>query len=150
MTGGDDDQTAMSGVYEVGGRAASETGAPTPDETVMAAGVSRFVAELRALGAGPAPAPSPALEALLAGVIPLASRAPRSFRHRRAYLIGAAAASVIALTGVAAAHDSLPQPAQLLVAHVVNVLTPFHIDLSSAPSQEPRPNPVSPDRKSVV
>lgn len=142
MTGSDDDQNAMSGVYEVGGGVSGETDALTPDETVMTAGVARFVAELRALADGPAPAPSPALAALLGGAIPIG---PRRLRHRRAYLIGAAAASVVAMTAVAAAHDSLPQPAQLVVAHVVNVLTPFHIDPSSAPGQEPRTHPASPE-----
>jgi hypothetical protein len=108
--------------------------------------VTQFLSDLRVLGEDPAPAPSAELAALFAGASSLAvARARRSTlaRHRVGLAIAAIAVSTAGLTGVAAAHDSLPQPAQLVVSRVVNDLTPFHVDPSRAngPATEQRSHP---------
>lgn len=114
----DDDCADMGSVGEIGGAVARG-----PADT---AAMTQFLAELRDLGTGPAPEPSPELAALLAGAAPLGPTRRR--RHRRAVLVSAAvAAAVVASTGVAAARNDLPAPAQRLVSTVVDRLTPFHI-----------------------
>jgi hypothetical protein len=97
--------------------------------------VARFLADLRALGQGEPPTPSPELAALLGGATPLRTR-------RRPYRVALRTALVAAalVTGlvVAAEQHSLPQPAQRVVSDVVDVLTPFEI----APGKSiPTPTP---------
>jgi hypothetical protein len=115
MTGPDDDTVDMSGDQRA--------------EPVM-----QFLNELRALGDAPAPAPSGDLAAVFAGATPLglagASRHRRSRRRRSVFAVAAVSAAAMTFTGVAAANDSLPQPAQQFVSTVVDDLTPFHIDPS--------------------
>ena len=110
--------------------------------------VTRFLTELRALGDGPAPKPSPQLAAVLAGATPLLN----SRRALRMVLRSAAvAALVLGALVVAAANHSLPAPAQRVVSNVVNDLTPFHIGpgtradvLPPTPSDKPTaPTPAS-------
>jgi len=110
--------------------------------------VTRFLTELRALGDGPTPKPSPQLAAVLAGATPLLS----SRRALRMVLRSAAvAALVLGALVVAAANHSLPAPAQRVVSNVVNDLTPFHIGpgtradvLPPTPSDKPTaPTPAS-------
>lgn len=141
MRRSDDDYDDMSGLDDF--RADSgRPGSPVADD---AAAVTDFLAELRSLGEGPAPAPTPELQALFAGVPSIAT----ARRHhgpllRRAALI--AAATVVGTTAAAAGH-SLPQPAQQVVSNVVNTLTPFHISEDDglpphrAPQQPPAHRP---------
>jgi hypothetical protein len=100
------------------------------------AAVSDFLEDLQALGTQRPPEPPAELATLLVGVTPLGA-ARRRLTHSRAVIAGAAAIAVLGTTGVAAANDSLPQPAQRMVSNVVNLLTPFHID---PPSPRPAPN----------
>jgi hypothetical protein len=102
------------------------------------------LAELRALGTGQAPAPSAALAALFGsndGIDEFSGR--RRLRDRRGLVAGiavAGASATLALSGVAAAHDALPGPAEGVISGIVNSVTPFHID-----SDDPvpaRPNDV--------
>ncbi len=105
--------------------------------------VTHFLTELRALGDGPAPEPSRELAALLAGAHPFFARRVLVQVAVRTALV---AAVVIGLLVAAAANHSLPQPAQKVVSHVVNVLTPFHIDPRDLPpaTTVPTAPPVSP------
>jgi len=107
----------------------------------MTATLTQFVTELRAFGDGPSPEPTPELDALLGGSALTALAGRRRQRHpslqHRALIIGAVASAVITGTGVAAATDTLPQPAQRFVSGVVNDLTPFHLN---APGTERRKN----------
>jgi hypothetical protein len=96
-------------------------------------GVTRFLTELRALGDGPAPTPTPELAALLGRRPALPRRAVIRIAVRTALV----AAAVITALVVAAANHSLPSPAQRVVSHVVNVLTPFHINRDVPPAVEP-------------
>jgi hypothetical protein len=99
--------------------------------------VARFLVELRALGEGQPPTPSPELAALLGGATPLQPRR-RPASYRIAARGGLAAAALIAALVAAAANHDLPQPAQRVVSNVVDVLTPFRI----APAHEvPTPSP---------
>lgn len=103
--------------------------------------VTRFLTELRALGDGPAPEPSPELAALLGGATPiLARRAAVRIVVRTV----AVAAVVLGVLVLAAANHSLPSPAQRVVSDVVNVLTPFDI---TDPSTSPAPIPPRPSDK---
>lgn len=123
-----DDRDEMGSVNEISGDAPGGPAAPGT------AAVTLFLTELRDLGRGPAPEPSAELAALLGGATPI-SRATTGhrgavghLRHaRRVALIAAAAAAVLILTGVGAAHHALPGPAERLVSTVVNTITPFHI-----------------------
>jgi hypothetical protein len=96
--------------------------------------------QLQSLGHGPLPLPSAELAALLgpgAAVVPSAGR--RRSRRRKAVLGGVlTGAMTLGLTGVAAANDKLPGPAQRAVSDVVDTLTPFTID--SRPKSPPRPS----------
>jgi len=105
--------------------------------------VTHFLTELRALGDGPAPEPSRELAALLAGAHPFFARRVLVQAAVRTALV---AALVLGLLVAAAANHSLPQPAQKVVSHVVNVLTPFHIDSRDLPpaTTVPTPPPVLP------
>ena len=117
----DDNCADMSTLFEVGGD--DTEGLAAPGTAAMTA----FLTDFKNLSAGPAPEPSPELAALLAGASPLSTR-PRARRPGRAVLTSAAAAALVMLTGVAAAHHDLPAPAQQLVSTVVDKITPFHID----------------------
>ena len=148
MSSFDDDLSEMSaaeGIHSDGSiagdsRGSGEFGDPSPL-------VIQFLTDLRTLGDGPAPLPSDELAALFSGASSMtAARHGRSIfaRHRVGLVIAAAAMSTAALTGVAAAHDRLPQPAQTVVARVVNDLTPFHVDPSHAhvpPATHPTQSP---------
>ncbi|MDQ2748832.1 MAG: hypothetical protein M3Y44_04795 [Actinomycetota bacterium] len=107
---------------------------PQAESDWTAATLTQFVAELRALGDGPPPDPTPEVEALLRGSS-VATLAAWRQRSHRAIVIGTVAAAVITGTGVAAATDTLPRPAQRFVSGVVNDYTPLHID---APGMVPR------------
>lgn len=100
--------------------------------------ITHFLTELRALGDGPPPEPSRELAALLAGAHPFFARRMLVQVAVRTALV---AALVIGLLVAAAANHSLPQPAQKVVSHVVNVLTPFHIDPRDLPPTTPVPTP---------
>ncbi len=113
--------------------------------------VGLLIDELRGVVADAAPAPSAALRQLLAGVAPeqvaaevrmpgadqaaaILAALPAEEVARR-YRVGrtvtaavVAGATILGLTGVAAAHDVLPEPAETVLTAVVNKLTPFHID----------------------
>jgi len=134
MSSFDDDLSEMSaaaGIHSDGSIAGNSQGSGEfSDPSPL---VTQFLTDLRALGDGPAPPPSDELAALFSGASSLtAARHGRSVfaRHKVGLVIAAAAMSTAALTGVAAAHDRLPQPAQTVVARVVNDLTPFHVDPS--------------------
>ena len=138
MSSFDDDLSEMSaaeGIHSDGSIAGdSLTSGEFSDPSPL---VTQFLTDLRALGDGPAPPPSDELAALFSGASSItAARQGRSVfaRHRVGLVIAAAAMSTAALTGVAAAHDRLPQPAQTVVARVVNDLTPFHVDPSHVPA----------------
>jgi hypothetical protein len=88
--------------------------------------VARFLVELRMLGEGAPPAPSPELAALLGGAVALEPRRRRP-HYRVALRSAVVAAAVVSALVVAAANHDLPQPAQRVVSNVVNVLTPFQI-----------------------
>ena len=121
MRRSDDDYDDMNGLDDFGADS-GRTGSPFAHDT---AAVTEFLAELKLLGEGPAPEPTPELQALFAGVPSIAAaRRNRGPLVRRAALI--AAATVLGTTAAAAGH-SLPQPAQGVVSDVVNTLTPFHI-----------------------
>ena len=93
--------------------------------------------DIRSLGHGPVPPPSPALTRILTMGAPedagpmytAGSRGNETARRRRAaakapWVAVAAAAVVVA---VAATLDVLPRPAQRMVATAVSVVTPFHL-----------------------
>jgi hypothetical protein len=148
VTGSDDGVYGMSEVDELDFRAGDEVTRVEADEAAGAA-VARFVTEMRALGEGPAPVPSPELAAILGGASShrlLSRRRParRAQRSRRVLAYATAAAVMVGTAGVAAANDTLPQPAQRVVSRVVNMLTPLHIDPSrpAKPVEPPRPSPI--------
>jgi hypothetical protein len=100
-----------------------------------------FLHELRLLGNVEPPEPSDEVAALLG--------APRSLASRRALRVlmrsGLVAAALALVLVAAAASHSLPQPAQRVVSHVVNVLTPFQITPRKATQPlVPAPPPVVP------
>lgn len=108
--------------------------------------------DLRALGEGPAPKPSPELDFMMgAKIIPLYP--PNARRRSRIKVTGAfaAAASVaLGLVWTAAANQQLPDGAQGIVSKVVNNLTPFHVEPTSRhdsdhnPGQNGNPNQPGP------
>lgn len=129
------------------GRIGPVPAAGDPDAAESAA-VTRFLDDLRSLGEGPAPRPSPELAALLAGVPALTAARRRGPRIvRRVALI---AAAVVAGTTLAAVNHRLPAPAQRVVSNVVNDLTPFHIGTprpaptTTTPIPSPTPTHVAP------
>lgn len=125
---------------------------PTPEsgsepvlggELAQSAQLTQFLAELRTFADEAAPPPSPELAALLGGATPI-EFAPSARRkahwHRRALAVAAVGAATLGLTGVAAAKESLPQPAQRVVSDVVNDLTPFHLEPSRIPVRSVTPS----------
>lgn len=129
----------------------TESGSPTEGDS-MAATLTQFVTELRAFGDGPVPDPTPELEALLGGssVVSLADWRVQRQRSRphRAFVVATVAAAVVTGTGVAAANDTLPQPAQRFVSGVVNDFTPLHIDAPVIVRPKPHPRPIAPPKRS--
>ncbi len=106
----------------------------------------RLAAALRGLRAGaarPAPEPSPALAELFAHGMRTDELARRR-RHRGIVLSIAVAgtSATLTLSGVAAAHDALPGPAQGVIRDFINSFTPFSID--SNRDQAPLPKPTDP------
>jgi hypothetical protein len=102
--------------------------------------LATFVDELRGLAHGPVPAPSAELAALL-GQWQLT--APR--RRPSLSVLAAVAASVVIVVGGAAAQHALPEPAQSVVSHVVDRLTPFGLGTLDHPVLPPaggQPQPV--------
>jgi hypothetical protein len=97
--------------------------------------VARFLLELRALGEGEPPPPSPELAALIGGATLLRPRHRRAVRY--ALRSGIVAAAIVGALVVAAANHDLPQPAQRVVSDFVEVLTPFQI----SPNQHVAPTP---------
>lgn len=99
-------------------------GQAEPDHPLGAA-----LAELRAGAARPAPEPSAALAAALSRAAAADQLSKRRSR-RRAIVIGVAVAgtSSLALSGVAAAHDALPAPAQGVISGIIDTLTPFRVN----------------------
>jgi hypothetical protein len=96
---------------------------------------------LRAEADRPVPAPSAALAELLANGAPEEDELGRRRRVGRTVLgVIVAGGTTLALSGVAAAHDALPGPAQDAVTSIVNDLTPFHIEPKKA-TPTPRPAP---------
>jgi hypothetical protein len=81
--------------------------------------LAAFVDELRGLAHGPVPVPSAELAMLLGHWPPVASR-----RRPSLTVVGAVAASVLIVLGGAAGQHALPEPAQSVVSHVVDRLTP--------------------------
>jgi hypothetical protein len=86
-----------------------------------------------------APDPSPALGELFARGLPIDELSHRR-RGRLAIGVTVAGATTLALSGVAAAHDALPGPAQGVVTGIINGLTPFHITIGR-PSLPAIPKP---------
>jgi hypothetical protein len=91
-----------------------------------------------------APDPSPALGELFARGLPIDELSHRR-RGRLAIGVTVAGATTLALSGVAAAHDALPGPAQGVVTGIINGLTPFHITIGrpSLPAI-PKPTDIAP------
>lgn len=102
---------------------------------------AQFLADLRQLGAGPAPAPSAELAAMLSGGPPgVATVVALPGPHRRPGLGGAGlartavvAAALLAALVLAGMNHALPPVAQQMVSRVVDVFTPLHIDPPDAP-----------------
>ena len=116
---------------------------PVIDEVLGAAdpgspALAQFLSDLRALGTGPAPQPSAELDAYL-GRPASELDVRRHRRHRRAAVVAAAAACTVTLTGVAAAADVLPGPAQRMVSRVVNDTTGLHLGGDSSSDRTPHP-----------
>jgi hypothetical protein len=105
--------------------------------------VTHFLTELRALGESAPPQPSPQLSALLSGAHPIFGRRAIIKIALRTALI---AALIIGALVIAAANHSLPRPAQKVVSHVVNVLTPFHIGRGITPAPAAPTSPTVPRR----
>lgn len=144
MTGFGDYWDEMDDMQRDGG---GQTPEPLIEELLAEAGpgtpaLGRLLGELRALGTGPVPTPSAELDAYLGtprGVESLDARRHR--RARRAALVGVAAACTVTLTGVAAASDVLPGPAQRVVSRVVNDTTGLHIGGDSGSDRTPHHPP---------
>ncbi len=145
-----DDFPEMSA--NIGGGRFTEADGPETDRLLTDAAaadlVTGFLAELRAFADGPAPEPSAELLAAFGGASPLSARRRQragrlgtgSLGARRLTAVAAAAVTAVGLTGVAAARNELPGPAQRMVARVVEVLTPFDLD----PAQRVAPKPSRP------
>jgi hypothetical protein len=108
----------------------------------LSADLEPVLTALRSLAPEAAPQPSAQLAALLAHPV-----VPRSYRPRRTAL--AAVAAVVGsftLTGVAAAANQLPDPAQQFVSDLSSRYLPFQfpepaVVIEEAPSREPTPEP---------
>jgi len=98
---------------------------------------------LRGAGGRDAPAPSAELAALLGGPVVVDELARRRRAARLTFGVVLAGTATLTLSGVAAAHDALPGPAQRVVTTIVNDLTPFSIDV-------PRPSRPTPAHVPVV
>lgn len=85
------------------------------------------LAGLRAAGTGAAPVSSPALAALLEGGAPVDPFTRRRTRGRVVLGVVVAGGTTLALSGVAAAHNALPGPAQTVVTSIIDHCTPFDI-----------------------
>lgn len=129
---------SIGGTRGTGAADATDDGAGLDDGTGGMELVSQFLAELRHFADEPAPPPSAELAAVFAGATSLTAtalaprRPDRGRRRRNALLAAAVSVAAVSVTGVAAANDTLPQPAQRVVSSWVNDLTPFHIDESHA------------------
>jgi hypothetical protein len=104
-------------------------------------GVADALAFLRDVVPEQAPPPSAELAALLSGglVTPLAPR--RSRKRTIALASSAIAATLLIGTGVAAASNNLPEPAQRFFSHLSDKYLPFHI-----PSPDERGGPSAPNK----
>ncbi|GAC1445309.1 MAG: hypothetical protein NVSMB55_25690 [Mycobacteriales bacterium] len=115
-----------------------------------------FVGDLRDLGRGASPAPSPALARLLHdGLVVSAPTAPapplRAGRRRGlrgALLAVIAVGSVTAAATAATAADALPSGAQRVTASFLNAVTPFHFP-TPLPTRPAHPRPLVPPAGSV-
>ncbi len=111
-----------------------------------------------------APEPTPALAELLGDGPPPDELGRRRRAARITIGVVVAGSATLALSGVAAAHDALPDPAQRVVTDIVNDLTPFHIGPgqrvprlpvapaptdTSVPGAGAGPSPTSEDRPSA-
>lgn len=119
------------------------SGRPVEDEP----GLTAFVQQLQAFTPSAAPAPSAALEELLAGGLPVVPVAPAA-PPRRARLgtawtrLGVAGASFAAVLLGAGAANALPARAQDLVADVVGFVSPFELPRPDEGTAEENPAPV--------
>ncbi len=91
------------------------------------AGVADALASLRDLVPEDAPAPSADLAVLLSGGQVTAIAPGLSRRRRIAVATGAAVATVLVGTGVAAANNSLPEPMQRFVSDFSDKYLPFEV-----------------------
>lgn len=98
------------------------------------AAFGEVLANIRDLGTGPAPTPSPELAMLLASGLQVnaASTPPAAARARRRLpriALGAAIVLILGATGGAAfANDSIRLAAETAIANAVNAITPFHVE----------------------
>jgi hypothetical protein len=117
----------------------------TAERLIVGAGASAdpltiALADLRAAAAArPVPTASPALIELITNGLGTDELARRRRRGRIVLGVAAAATTTLTLSGVAAAHDVLPAPAEGVVTDVVNNLTPFTIERHRATSPLPTP-----------
>jgi len=147
MTGPDDDRTEMNEQptpfddrdLDDATVDALLSGAGSPGEPDL----TDLIVQLRSIGDQPARQPSPELAALLGHGLPVLA-AVRTRRRRIAAAVVAAAVGTIGLTGVVAANDALPSPAQEAVSKVVNNLTPFRLESKPRVKHTPSPALSSP------
>ena len=108
----------------------------------LSADLEPVLTALRSLAPETAPRPSAQLAALLAHPV-----APPSYRPRRTALAAlAAVVGSFTLTGVAAAANQLPEPAQQFVSDLSSKYLPFQfpepaVVMEEAPTTEPKPEP---------
>ena len=126
------------------------TGHGAPTDTALLG----VLADLHLLGAGPAPQPSAALNALLSGVTPLPThqaepaRATTGRQRSKRRPLRAVVLSVVvglSVLTVGAAANALPPDVQRTVAHLLDTVTPFHF-----PSPPPRPHPPTPSQPTTA
>src|SRR5437660_10446894 len=100
--------------------------------------LAAVLAALRATAERPVPEPSAALAKLLESGQPFDELARR---RRRRIVAGAVVvgATSLTLSGVAAAHDALPGPAQSVVRGIINAITPSDIDAPHRGPSQPGP-----------
>jgi hypothetical protein len=99
--------------------------------------------------ARPVPEPSAELAVLLAEGL----AAPRGRGRRRVRVLGGvlvAGATTFAVSGVAAAHDALPDPVQRVITDIVNTTTPWHIGPADPDRRLPQPTDVPKHGPSTV
>ena len=86
------------------------------------------LAALRRTAVRPAPTPRAGLaELLAAGSVVDELTAHRTRTGVKLFVVAAGVAATLTLSGVAAANDALPDPAERVVTDVINTLTPFNI-----------------------